>query len=475
MATRRLLGDAAKVVDARRSRSVQRKVGASEIGVCRRRAGYSHHGTPVSNPENVTGLAAIAGTWWHKGALQTMRSEWGALIETRVEDETVRGHVDAIELPNDWRIRAGLPEVDDPVEAIVVDDLKTKRDARMVDYVRNRGPKRSDLFQPHIYARLLRDGKVKPIERQAKLAAVGPLPVEVIRLRYMARTGEEDAEFVHEQPYDEELAAEAWEWVAQVAASKRPEDLPRDEPGPGLSVACDHCPFRRECWGEENGHAPQALLLVDDRDLARVLADYDNARTDEQDASARKALARAVLDATRPAIYVDPAEDVAFKLGWSGGRMLDPQIDQDELLRRFQAMQALYREAGLEVPEVPYHEPRPSARSLRVTRWEVPEVACGKPIGPPVPYEPPDAPEGVFWLQDRPRGGWTRTDHEGNESTFTAGQAAKAIPDYEDPRPRCVLGKGHSGGADACKPSMFVTELDTLAAEEDPDAVADAG
>jgi hypothetical protein len=307
----RLLTEAAKVVDARSARSRQRKVGASEIGVCRRRAAYSHHGHPVSDPHNVTGLPAIAGTWFHKGALDTMRREWGTLIETRVEDDLIRGHVDALDLPNELRVAAGLEEHPLAPDEPEVDDLKTRRDARMVDYVRNRGPKRGELFQVHLYADLLRRGAVKPIARQAGLAALGPLEVDTVRLRYLPRTGEEDSEYVHEQPFDPDVAAEAWSWVQQVAGSSSPEEVPRDQDGPGLSVACDHCPFVTACWGEASSHAPQAQLVVTDADLAATLAAYDEARTIVREAQADKDLARAKLDATRPAIYLpaDGAEE----------------------------------------------------------------------------------------------------------------------------------------------------------------------
>jgi hypothetical protein len=461
----RLLGDAARQVDARSTRSRQTQVGASDIGVCRRRAGYVHHRTPVSNPENVTGIAAILGTWIHKGALDTMRRQWGTLIETRVEDDVLRGHVDGIDLPNEWRVRAGLEPLDDAPDVVEVDDLKTKRDGRMVAHVRNRGPKRSELFQTHLYADLLRRGKVKPIQRQRALAEVGPLPVERVRLRYFSRAGESDdasQEYVHEQTYDPDITAEAYSWVQQVAASKTPEELPRDQDGPGLAIECDYCPFRRECWGEENGHAVQAQLIVTDADLAEVLREYDEQRTIEREAKARKDRDRLILDATRPAIYVDPERDLAFKLGWSGGGVSDPKPDVDKMIE-------LFREAKLEVPYLPA---RPTARTIQLTRWQVPETPCQKPVGDPVPLV---AEDGSTLVQDRPRGGWTvYSAMDGAEvATFTAGGFAKAHEDYVEPRPLCILKKGHSGD---CQPPdvMHVLEVgDDRGDEQMEDDLAD--
>lgn len=450
-ARRRLLGVAAKAVDARSSRSKQRKVGASEIGVCRRRAGYSHHGHPVTDPDNVSGIAAVVGTWIHKGALATMQREWGTVIEQRVEDDRLRGHVDGIDLPNTLRVRAGLAEIEDAPDVVEVDDLKTKRDRRMIDYVRNRGPKRSELFQTHLYGSLLRDHGVKPIQRQQALADLGPLDVEVVRLRYFARSAEEgdDGEYVYEQPYDPDIAAEAWDWVEQVTRSSSPDDLPRDQDGPGLSIVCDSCPFLTACWGDAGDHAPQSLLVVTDADLAQTFAEYDAARVDEREAKARKDLARAKLDASEPAIYTD-GRDLAFKLGWTGGKTGDPKPD-------VAAMIALYEQAGLTVP---YLEPKPTPRVIHLTRWEVPDPPCGKPVGDPVPLVTRTTPKGneEQYVQDRARGGWTRYTPIGTVAEqVTAGEFRKRFPDYVEPRPACILKKAHSGD---CLPPDAVRELE---------------
>lgn len=454
----RLLAVAARDVDARSSRSRQKKVGASEIGVCRRRAGYSHHGTPISNPENVSGVAAINGTWIHKGGLAAMRREWGALIETRVENDIVRGHVDAIHLPNGLRVAMGLTPLDDEIapEVVEVEDLKTKRDGRLVAYVRSRGPKRSELFQAHLYAGMLRRGEVSTLDRFANLAALGPLEVELIRLRYWSRAGEQDddaQEYPYEQPFDPDIEAEALEWVEQVARSESPDLLPRDEDGPGLSIVCDNCPFVTACWGEDSGYAPQSQLIVTDADLAAAMAEYEEARTAEREAAARKDKLRKMLDATRPAIYTDTER--AFKLGWSGGKTGDPKPDVDAMIR-------LYETAGLEVP---YLEPKPTARTLHLTPWEVPETSCGKPVGDPVGWrESEDA--NVEWFQDRPRGGWTGYyDDNAGRDEATAGAFAKRFPGYQDPRPPCVLKKGHSG---ACQPDEFIRVLDTDESPSEP-------
>lgn len=463
----RRLSIAAKAVDARKARSRQRKVGPSEIGVCRRRAGYSHHGHPVTDPDNATGLKAIAGTWYHHGALETMRREWGTVIETTVEDEVVRGHVDAIELPDDWRELAGLDPVDDAPEVVEVEDVKTRDDARAVDYVRIRGPKRSELYQAHLYASLLRRGMIGPLvggrvklteaalRHAIKVKGTEGLPVETVRLRYMARTGAEDAEYPYEQPFDPDIEGEAWEWVEQVARSSSPDELPRDQDGPGLSVVCDNCPFLTACWGPAGGDVkPQAQLVVTDADLAQALAEYDRNRALEAEAKRAKDVARAKLDGTDPAIYLPEGEPTGYRLKWSGGREVPatrvPDVDR---------MVAILERAQVDVPmvEVPATT---TPRTISVVPWTAPEPACGKPVGDPPEVEVTSGDVVQTIRQDRPRGSWTIYGPTGDEiGSMTASAAREHLADWTDPRPACILKPRHSG---ECAGPAAVVELEDV-------------
>jgi hypothetical protein len=153
-----------------------------------------------------------------------------------------------------------------------------------------------------------------------------------------------------------------------------------------------------------------------------------------------------MLDATDPAIYTDGQQ--AFKLTWSGGKMGDAKPDVD-------AMIALFKAAKLEVP---YLEPKPSAKAVNLTRWEAPDAPCGKPIGEPPEVTVHSGAVPEVWKQDRPRGGWTGySTLDGEEvGTLTAGQALEKIPGFEDPRPCCVLKKAHSGD---CLPPDGITAL----------------
>ncbi|MFC8256806.1 hypothetical protein ACFUNF_03870 [Streptomyces sp. NPDC057291] len=89
------LWTAAHDVDARRPRSLQRQLGASDT-VCERRAAYVLFGaTPSDWSEK---RAAILGTYIHEGLLGAARTEYGWLVEKAVADDTIRGHIDAVQL-----------------------------------------------------------------------------------------------------------------------------------------------------------------------------------------------------------------------------------------------------------------------------------------------------------------------------------------------------------------------------------------
>jgi hypothetical protein len=171
-------------VQARSTRSRQRALGASELGTCRRRTAYRLAGTAETNPGG--SMAAALGTWIHKGALDVLRREYGALIEVRLASPLIRGKLDAL-YPDD----------------AVVEDVKTKGRyvyAQTVDT----GPRIGELFQITVYAWLLREGHITDRRRGYP---TGPVPVDTVRLCYLDRdTG---ASHVWETAYDPAVTAEA--------------------------------------------------------------------------------------------------------------------------------------------------------------------------------------------------------------------------------------------------------------------------
>jgi hypothetical protein len=96
------LAAAVSRVQARTTRSRQTALGASELGTCRRRTAYRLAGTPETNPSG--GMTAALGTWIHKGALDVLRREYGALIEVRLASPLIRGKpTPSTSTPGWWR------------------------------------------------------------------------------------------------------------------------------------------------------------------------------------------------------------------------------------------------------------------------------------------------------------------------------------------------------------------------------------
>lgn len=329
------LWPAAHAADARRPRSQQTKLGASDT-VCARRAGYLLHGrTPTDGGEK---RKAILGTWLHAGILDAAREEYGWLIERRVEDTTVRGHIDAVQL--DAATAARLPKrlrPTLPARETTVEDVKTKSTYQW-DSVLRYGASEAELRQVYLYADLLASEGFASVRGQRQLAYLGPVPVARIRFRFINRDNGDD--HIQEIAYEAERARRARWWVQEVRSASTPEELPRTFQGPGISAICDHCPFRTACWGElVAGRWPQSQLIHDDEDRAKALAEYVEAGEQMKPLKEQQKLARAKLDGSEPGRYGDNV------LKWSGG---NPTKADDA-----EAMVALYRRAGLEVPMTP--------------------------------------------------------------------------------------------------------------------------
>jgi hypothetical protein len=331
------LAAAAHRVDSRRARSRQRKMGPSSVGGCRRRAAYLIADVKPTDPPG-NKMKAILGTWVHKGALDVLKREFGALIEVAVEDEMLRGSADALYLPT---VRDGQLLIGGTVE-----DVKTMG-LFAFEWRQQAGVAREHLFQAHLYAWLLREGKL-PKRTLRRLRQAGwtsdTVPIEQVVIRYICRDNGD--EWVHAQDYDPKVTAAALEWIAEVCdttAELGPEFVDRDEDGPGLSVICDGCRWLTACWGPERDDGAlgehtmrQASLVRDDADVAEALRDYDRARALEKEAKEAKALARAKLTDSEAGQYGD------LMLTWSGGGA-KRVVDMD-------AVRALYLEAGLELP-----------------------------------------------------------------------------------------------------------------------------
>ncbi|MEU6318077.1 hypothetical protein [Streptomyces sp. NPDC047009] len=349
------LWTAAHDVDARRPRSLQRQLGASDT-VCERRAAYIVAGTAPSDETDKR--AAILGTYIHEGLLGAARTEYGWLVERAVADDTIKGHIDAVQL--DEATAARVPARHRPKIAaagvVTVEDVKTKS-TFLWDKVRRYGPTAAELRQVYLYADLLRTVGFEDVRGQRYLAKLGPLEVARIRFRFVNRDNGE--EHIQEFDFDPMEATRARWWVQRVRELNSPEEGRRDFDGPGLDAICDHCPFMTACWGLPNppGTPVQTVLIHDDADRIQTLADYVRGHELETEGKRIKNLARKKIDTSPAGVYG------ANELGWGGG---NSKWDVD-----VEAMVDLHEDAKIPVPMVP--DEKRMVENLKAAGLAVPE------------------------------------------------------------------------------------------------------
>lgn len=171
----------------RSERSKQKAIGPSEIGGCRRKVWHRIEGTPITNPDTFT-LASSMGTWIHAGIESKLAGDERYLLETRLERDGIRGHIDCF----------------DTQRNMVIDWKSIKLSG--IPYF----PKREQRWQVQIYGWLMSQ------ERQVDAVCLVGLP----------RDGT-DAEIVtHVEPYSEKVVEQALEWlrdVQQRTQAPRPE------------------------------------------------------------------------------------------------------------------------------------------------------------------------------------------------------------------------------------------------------------
>lgn len=270
----------------------------SMIGGCRRQAAYALElGWP--DLPGSSGGAAYVGTAVHDKLLPDLAARLGGQYEQDVEltigGLTIAGHADLVL----W-------------EGEVL-DLKTAS-AFYYPVVRRRVPWRNrlqtegyGLATDSIGCTLLYVDRSDPDNRFATTWDVGRYTADLTR------------------------------WVEEV--QRRPELVPRDERGPGLSIICDSCPFAGECWGPallENQN-PQSVV-VDELGIELALAQYDEAREIEKDARAEKEFWRAALEGFTPAEYGP------WLLKWTGKASEELVDDKDLAVRMLEEM-------GYDIPQ----------------------------------------------------------------------------------------------------------------------------
>jgi PD-(D/E)XK nuclease superfamily len=254
--------------DQRRPRSKQTELGMSEVGGCRRRAGYRLART---EPTNASGsVQAVMGTAVH-AAVEEVHHEMQAaglipaedLVEFEVRFAGVLGHLDRY-VAEDAELR----------------DTKTTSQ-RWLDHIIIHGADQDHIWQTHLYA--------------AALVAQGK-PVRRIVIDYLARDTGHDHQV--EMPFRASVVADALDWLKTVRETPL-EYLNRDY-APDTSF-CQHCPFRDECWaGGVAERDARSVLFVEDPDAARWAEQLFAAREAKAAAAALEEEAKGALDALRP-------------------------------------------------------------------------------------------------------------------------------------------------------------------------------
>ena len=309
--------------DRSRPRSQQRELGWSEIGGCRRRAGYRLAGTEPTNPGG--SVQAVLGTAIHDAVQQRLNETAGPddLVEYEVRFAGIVGHLDRYEAATGYLV-----------------DVKTTS-SRWLEHIKVHGPDRSHLWQINGYAAaLIREGR----------------QVRRVVLDYIARdTGEL---YRWTSTPDPMKVRDALDWLKSVRSV--PVDmLNRDyEPdGP----FCKHCPFYEVCWdGATPGRDPRSVLYVEDPDARKWAHQLLDARRIIADAKKLEAEAKGALDAIR----VDDGTVVDVGLGDGNGLLwetttshrLDTAAVKDEY-RRAGATPPTREQTSTKLKVAPIEEP----------------------------------------------------------------------------------------------------------------------
>lgn len=171
----------------RTARDMQKQVGPSEIGGCRRKVWHRLQGTPITNPGTYR-LASSLGTAIHTWIEETLAGDDRFLLETRVERDGIRGHIDCFDL-----------------ERGMVIDWKTIKLSGVPFF-----PGTQKRWQVQVYGWLMSSLR----------------PVTSVCLVGIPRDGTDQDIVTHVEPYDERVAREALAWLRDV---ERMQDPPRPE------------------------------------------------------------------------------------------------------------------------------------------------------------------------------------------------------------------------------------------------------
>lgn len=192
--------------DNQRDRSVQKEIGPSAVGDCRRKVFMQITGAPKVNETD--SLAAIMGTFIHSGIAESIKREDpfndNFLIEQGFSFNGLRGHVD-----------------------LYIKDLKQVVDWKTTKVKSLRYfPSPQQKMQVQLYGYLLENNGY---------------PVEKVSLVALARDGSFGDVRQYTEDYEPQKAAEGLEWLAEVR--KMAEDNLPPEPEKDVFFCRSYCSF----------------------------------------------------------------------------------------------------------------------------------------------------------------------------------------------------------------------------------------
>lgn len=193
------------VDDSHSARSLQKAIGPSEIGGCRRRAWHRISHTPTQNDETLS-MAAWMGTAIHKELERRLKriDPFGArfMLEQSVGVGDLVGHVDCYDGDNREVI-----------------DWKTTTKRKLSSF-----PSEQQRWQVQVYGYLMN---------------ANGYPVETVTLVGIPRDGNELDVKIHSEPYDRQVAEDALAWLDEIIEW---DDEP-PEPEMPVRFCRDYCQF----------------------------------------------------------------------------------------------------------------------------------------------------------------------------------------------------------------------------------------
>lgn len=196
------------VDDSRSTRSMQKAIGPSEIGGCRRRAWHRINHTPNQNDDTLS-MAAWMGTAIHAALERRLKriDPFGErfLLEQSVGVSDLVGHVDCYDGDNREVI-----------------DWKTTTKRKLSSF-----PSEQQRWQVQVYGYLMN---------------ANGHPVETVTLVGIPRDGNELDVKIHSEPYDRAIAEEALAWLGEIGEWDQEHDDP-PEPEMPVRFCRDYCQF----------------------------------------------------------------------------------------------------------------------------------------------------------------------------------------------------------------------------------------